>query len=190
MTNKVKVLSLDPSQRNLGMAKLLIAPNGAIEVMDLELVETEKSDLKQVRKNSDQLRRAREQYEALKEWEAWADLVMSEIPTGSQSASAMFGNGICIGLLASIDKPLIQVQPTETKKASVGRATATKEEIIAWATKLYPDAPWKRLNDKPTGRIVDKNEHLADAIAVGWAGIRTAEFRAALSMLASLRRAA
>ena len=189
--NAIKVLSLDPSQRNLGMAKVLIDPvTLSISVEDLKLITTEKGTTKQVRKNSDDLSRARHEWTEMAPWLAWADMVASEIPTGSQNASAMFSNGVCVGLLAAIEKPLIQVQPTETKMASVGRKTATKDEVVLWATTLYPDAPWIRDRGKPNGRIVAANEHLGDALGVAHAAIKTAEFRSAISMLQSFRRAA
>ena len=85
-----------------------------------------------------------------------------------------------------LNKPLIEVTPTEAKKASVGRATATKDEIIDWAFKKYPNLNWlKSAQSKRPSKLTDANEHLADAIAVGHAGVKTSEFRAAAAMLAS-----
>jgi Holliday junction resolvasome RuvABC endonuclease subunit len=188
----IKILGIDPSQKNLGLVKAAFTPQGGkLAIIDMKLISTEKgSDTKQVRKSSDNLRRAQEQATVLREWEKWADIVMSEIPHGSQSASAMFSYGVCIGLLAWVSRPLIQISATETKKAAVGRSTATKREMIEWAEGLYPSAPWLRVRGNANGHIIDDNEHLADAIGVIHAGLKTAEFRSALSMLRTLRVAA
>ena len=186
----IKILGIDPSQKNLGLVKAQFAPqDGTLAIIDMKLVSTEKgSDTKQVRKSSDNLRRAQEQAAVLRDWEKWSDIVMSEIPHGSQSA--MFSYGCCIGLLAWVSRPLIQISATETKKAAVGRSTATKGEMIEWAAGLYPSAPWLRARGKANGHIIEDNEHLADAIGVIHAGLKTAEFRSALSMLRTLRVAA
>ena len=50
--------------------------------------------------------------------------------------------------------------------------------MIAWATGVYPDAPWKRHG----GRVTDDNEHLADAVAIAHAGVQTPEFRKVMTM--------
>ena len=76
----IKILGIDPSQKNLGLVKAKFAPqDGTLAIIDMKLVSTEKgSDTKQVRKSSDNLRRAQEQATVLREWEQWADIVMSE----------------------------------------------------------------------------------------------------------------
>lgn len=91
-------------------------------------------------------------------------------------------NGICLGVLAACSIPVIQVSPLETKLASVGHKTASKADMIAWASNLYPDADWLSCR----GRLIASNEHLADATAIVHAGVRTPELRQAISMLLSL----
>ena len=56
----IKILGIDPSQKNLGLVKAQFAPqDGTLAIIDMKLVSTEKgSDTKQVRKSSDNLRRA------------------------------------------------------------------------------------------------------------------------------------
>jgi Holliday junction resolvasome RuvABC endonuclease subunit len=186
VSNSIKVLFVDPSQRNLGLARALVDP-ATFEISPLPsgllLTHTDSEAGKKVRKSSDDLRRATELAEVLREGEAWADLIMAEIPSGSQSARACLGAGVCIGLLASLTKPLIQVSPTEAKKVAVGRATATKDEMIDWAYKLYPNLNWlTHGGSKRPGKLTDANEHLADALAIGYAGVMTLEFRAAAAM--------
>jgi Holliday junction resolvasome RuvABC endonuclease subunit len=188
MTFKIKVAFLDPSHSNLGVARALVDPKTlGIEPIDISLVQTEKDKSKKVRVSSDDFSRAVELANKMQEVEAWADIIMAEIPSGSQSARSCTGAGICVGLLAYIRKPLIQVTPAQAKKVSVGRATGTKDEIIDWAYALYPNLQWiKKGNSKRVNKLIDSNEHMADAIAIGHAGVKTTEFRAAASMLVSL----
>jgi len=95
----------------------------------------------------------------------------------------MASYGVCIGILASMKKPLIQVTPNEVKLAAVGKKTATKEQMIEWAINKYPTAPW--LTRKFKGQIthVKSNEHLADATAAIHAGVKTDEFKRMLVLL-------
>jgi Holliday junction resolvasome RuvABC endonuclease subunit len=90
-----------------------------------------------------------------------------------------------IGILAGCPKPLFQIQPSETKLATVGTKTASKEEMIEWAVEAYPNAPWFRLRDKPGGKIIAKNEHIADALAVVHAGLETDQFAQFMTMYRS-----
>jgi hypothetical protein len=38
------------------------------------------------------------------------------------------------------------------------------------------------MGSKRPGKLTDANEHLADALAIGYAGVKTPEFRAAAAM--------
>jgi Holliday junction resolvasome RuvABC endonuclease subunit len=179
---KLRVLCIDPSLRNWGFAKIIIDSDKTdIEIDSLKLVKTEsdKKNAKVVRKNSDDLERAKLIYGALHREivEYVPDFVFVEVPVGSQSARAMASYGICIGVLASIGVPLIQVTPTEVKLAGHGTKTASKEEMIAWAVKKHPNANWL----KHGGKLVAANEHLADAVAVGYAGMNSTQFLQALA---------
>jgi len=188
--NKIRLLSCDPALANWGLARLIVDPASLeIEVVDLKLVKTESEAGKTVRKSSDDYRRAQEAYGAALLWAMSSDIITAEVPSGSQSSRASLGAGMSIGLLAAlgVQKPLIQVSPVEAKKAVTGRKTASKDEMIAWATSRYPDAPWIRARGS-SGRLVDANEHLADALAIAHAGVRTAEFRSAMGMLLSVSR--
>jgi Holliday junction resolvasome RuvABC endonuclease subunit len=111
-------------------------------------------------------------------------VVFAEVPVGSQSSRAMCSYGVCIGLLAGLAArvPLIQVQPTEVKLAAVGTKTASKEEMIEWATGLYPQLPWFTTKRKGVTTFSAKNEHIADAIAAIYAGILTDEFKRMIAM--------
>lgn len=187
---EVKICGLDPSLSNLGIAIATINIHTlAVSVSELRLIQTEADgrNAKQVRKNSDDLRRARLLYEGMAEACEGVSFVIAEVPVGSQSSRAMASYGACIGILAACPVPIIQVQPSEVKLATVGSKTASKAEMIEWAMGRHPGANW--LMRKIKGRMVpvDKNEHLADAIAAIEAGIRTDQFKQATALLKAMR---
>ena len=177
---KIKVVGLDPSLNNWGIAYALIDVDTLeLSITDLELVETEPGKAKTVRKNSDDIVRARALSQALSRATVGTTVAFCEVPVGSQSARAMASYGICVGVLGGCGAPLVELTPYEVKIAAVGSKTAAKEEMIEWATALYPNAPWL----KRAGRPVAKNEHLADAVATIHAGMKTEQFQSVLRML-------
>ncbi len=87
---KIPVVSFDPSMANFGMAHLILDLDTlAFTIEDLKLIRTERQVTKQVRQNSDDLRRSQE---LVREFHAFAKkgrIAFSEVPTGAQSARAM-----------------------------------------------------------------------------------------------------
>ena len=51
--------------------------------------------------------------------------------------------------------------------------------MIESAVNMHPDAPWIRKD----GKLLAKNEHLADALASIYAGLRSPQFATVLHML-------
>lgn len=184
MSKKIKVLGIDPSLRNFGYALAdLDLETMKFEVQELLLVETEATKLKKVvRKNSDDLERCRTHAVALRMMQMKAQIAFVEVPVGSQSARAMMSYGACVALLAAVDIPLIQLTPREVKMAAVGTPDASKREMIEWAAEKFPKANWLR----KAGRFIDKNEHLADAVASIQAGLLNEDFRALVAMRQSM----
>lgn len=187
MSNYLRVAGIDPSYRNFGMVKgVLCLKSGVLDLQHLALQETnaaDKNTKKTVRTNSTDLGRARLIHNALHDFINDVDMVFVEMPVGSQSAASMKGYGVCIMAVASITKPIIQVMPNEVKMASVGNKNATKKQMIDWAVGEYPKANWLTRKQQGKIEIVGKNEHLADALAVIYAGVRTDEFKHARSVL-------
>lgn len=149
---------------------------GTLDITHIGLESTKPSKVKQVRKNTDDLHRARQLHTAITEFLLDVDMVCVEIPVGSQSARAMASYGMSIGVLASIKVPMIQVTPSEVKIAAVGNKTATKQQMIDWAARTYPDTPWPTRTQKGVTKLLGTNEHIADALAAIHAGCRTDEF--------------
>lgn len=184
MTNKIKVLGIDPALRNFGFAMATLdLDDMTFEVESLRLVKTASSKSKTTRKNSDDLERCRQQYLGLKEAEKGAKIAFVEMPVGSQSARAMMSYGACMALIAALDIPVIQLTPNEVKIAAVGDKNASKREMIDWASELFPNLNWLRMGKSGAGRLIDDNEHLADAVGAINAGLVNSEFQAIVAMM-------
>lgn len=193
---EIKLVGIDPSLRNTGIAIATFNPYLMdYTVQRLQLAATDSQKSKTVRQNSDDLRCAREISSAIKAACDGAMFAISEVPTGAQSSRAAFSFGIVLGVLANVRVPLIQVSPTDVKKATVGSSTASKGEVIEWAVEKFPKLNWLRHaragKTYKKGDLMSANEHLADACAVIEAGVRTAEFQQAIDrMFAHVQKAA
>ena len=174
----IKAIAIDAAFANMGLARVEITSKGGVMKVwakGIQLVSTEREGHKQVRKSSDDLRRAMILVQGIKDYVGDASIAFAEVPSGSQSASAARALGIAVGCLASCPVPVIEVSPMEVKKlfSPDGKRKVPKTEIIAWAMKQWPDLPWLR----HAGKITLANEHLADALAIVMAGIATPEFK-------------
>lgn len=183
---------MDPSMSNWGYTVGELDPQeGTLTLSDVGVIKPAKITSKQVRQNSKDLDQAEQIIRPLRELLDGADAIFVEVPVGSQSASAMKGYGICIGVLGALRAlgyAFVEVTPTDVKLNSVGSKTASKKQMIEWAVDLYPDAPWPRQTIKGvTTVIASKAEHMADAVAAIHAGAITPEFQ---RMLPAFRRAA
>lgn len=192
-TNIIRVAGIDPGMRNSGVAVATYdLDTGGYDIDHVAIVQTQRQVTKMVRQNSDDYRSAREMIRGVDKVlvKHGVQFVFAELPTGAQSARAMFAFGITTAIMAGLTPPLIQVTPSEVKLASAGKKTATKEEMMQWAMKKWPNLPW--LTRKLKGEIVPvgDNEHLADACACIPAGLETVEFAQALALASGMRRAA
>ncbi|MNK79178.1 hypothetical protein D3C87_988400 [compost metagenome] len=203
-------VGIDSAYANTGFAHVsidLTMPPGpaAIKCLGLRVVSTAPEDKKIVRRSSDHLRRAREIFAAMAKECEGARFAFVEVPSGAQDANAAFGFGVAVGVLASCPASVIEVNPMEVKAAVLGfrsRKGATKAEVIEWAVKHWPSAPWLRAPHKatiaphkdkktgkvregytlPAGRLLDENEHTADALAAVVAGISTPAFKQLIAL--------
>lgn len=177
------VMGIDPSLRNTGIAIADVdAESGRIiRIKDLILARTQPGPKSQRKSSADfeaagvisaQIRFAVAKY--------IPKVVFAEIPSGTQSSRASFALGITLGIMATMQPKPIEVTPQQTKLQSVGVRTATKGEMIDWAVQTYPGAPWQRSS---TGRVMNANEHLADACGVIHAGLVTPEWEVIRNLL-------
>lgn len=180
----IRVLGLDPSMRNWGMADgLLDLDTGVLTNLYLSLVQTEDIEGKQVRKNSKDLHTATQLSKAALEASKAAKIVFVEVPVGSQSANGMKSYGMCVGILGAMQAQgtrLIEVTPTEVKQVFTGNKNATKAEMIDRAMTYYPDANWPMHGTKVSA---SKAEHLADATAAIHAGVQTTLFQNLIKLM-------
>lgn len=171
------LFGLDPSMSNTAIVAMSYPE---MKVLDRLLITTEKaSTKKKVRASSDTIARAREIYEEAHRFvnghkhEVDALLLAAETPSGSQSASGMKSYGLSCAIIGTFPGAF-EVTPEEVKLASVGTKTASKAEMIAWAMDLHPELEWYMRGGK---QVAGKNEHLADAVAVIYAAMKTPEFQ-------------
>lgn len=189
LSNKnLKVVGLDPSLRNWGLAVgTYNIETKQITIQKLDVLNPVLPTGKQVRQNSLDLDSAHQLYLGATAAVEGAHAVFVEVPVGSQSARAMASYGICVGVLGAIrggGMPFFDVTPTEVKLAGFGTKTATKQEMIQWAMKQHPEAPWPMY--KQNGQMLvseAKAEHQADAVAAIYAGIARNTFQQLLQMM-------
>lgn len=176
MSQKLKIVGLDPSLRNWGIA----IGSASLETGDLTIermltVQTHAQPKGgSIRQSTWDIESAYTLYEGVYEAVRDADIVCIEVPTGSQDAKAALGRGICLGILGSLlSNKLIFVTPQSVKKI-IGKKDATKAESVDLAYKKHPEAPWPMYRGNVS---VTKAEHQADAIHAIYAGAQTKEFK-------------
>lgn len=168
------IIGIDPSMSNTALVAM---KDG--KVIDRMLIETEPAKGKQVRVNSDTIARCRKIYGGAHDFVVRnnPDIVISEVPSGSQGNRAAVGYGVVCMLLAGMGY-VMEVTPDEVKVAATGKKTASKKDMIEWAMDKHPELEWNY--HKVKGKMVQteaKNEHLADAVAVIYAGMKLPEFQ-------------
>lgn len=179
----IAVSGMDPSFTHWGTAEgMLCLTTGMLNFVTVAMQVTSKGKDKQIRTNSDDLRRGEELARHAFEVAGRVKVIFAECPVGSQSASAMKSVGISHGIVASLRAKghiVIEVQAKAVKKALTGNPNATKADMIKAAMDLYPDAGWNFHRGKPT----NDSEHKADAIGAIHAGVLTPEFQQLMTLL-------
>lgn len=185
---KLKVIGCDPALRNWGLAVgTYCTETKKINVEHLHTVCPVLPTGKQVRQNSLDLESAFQLHKMTIAVAENAHAMFVEVPVGSQSARAMASYGICVGVLGalrSMGKPFFEVTATEVKLAGPGIKTASKQDMIDWAIKQYPQADWPTYTQHGETHIsADKANHMADAVAAIHAGVASQPFQQLLAMM-------
>lgn len=161
----VKIVGLDPSMSNWGIAVMSYTlSTDVLELNQVDVIKTKPIKNSKLRKSIQDLNRAKTLIDGVYEYVKDADVVVVELPHGSQSAAAMKSYGICIALtaaLTSLDIPFIYMTALDVKKV-VGDKTASKESIISWVENKHPGILSKYKNSA---------EHQADATVVVYAAL-------------------
>lgn len=149
------------------------------------LIQTFRDSTKGVRASAKDYAACRTMYTKLQSYiQHFAPQIMfAEMPTGSQSANGMKSYGISLMLLGTIGCPVIQVSPQEVKVAAVDSKTASKDTMIKWAVKKWPEIQWLTRKYKGEIEILNKNEHIADACGAIEAGMQTDQWRQLISVV-------
>lgn len=181
------LVGFDPSLRNWGVASgTFNTKTSEFSLTGLGLVQPVLPTGKQVRQNSKDLEAAQQLAAGALAACQEAHAIFVEVPIGSQSARAMASYGICVGVLGALratGKPFFELTPTEVKLHVTGTKTATKSDMIAWATGAFPNAPWPTHTKHGQQLIVEgKAEHMADATATVMTGINSSLFRQFLQL--------
>ena len=185
----IRVVGMDPSLRNWGIAKGIFIPGLAsrLHLEEVDVINPELPTGKQVRQNSLDLESAKQLCAAALSAAKGAQAIFVEVPVGSQSARAMASYGICVGVLGALRAtgiPFFEVTPTEVKMASAGKKTATKLEMIQWAMNQHPEANWPVYKQKGELKVSEaKAEHMADATAAIYAGLSCNSFQQLLPFM-------
>ena len=187
---KIRVVGQDPSMNNWGLvaADIDLSKECEITLVAMTVIRNVKKDMKQtkqVRRSSLDLERTRDLHAGVLEFfnTHKPKFTMVEVPHGSQSASAMKGYGICLGILGCITTPMIALTEGECKTHALGKKSATKNEMINWAMEKFPHSDWKMRKSKGELVGVDGyNEHIADACGALETGMFSDQFINAVEM--------
>ena len=177
------MLGADPSLRNWGIAAgQYNTETNELTIKRLEVIRAVLPEGKQVRQNSEDLSAAQQLYKGMAPYLPGVHLMFAEVPVGSQNSRSMASYGICVGVLGAVranEHPFFEVTPTEVKLATVGKKTATKNEMIEWAMARFPNAPWPMHGKKVNAGLA---EHMADACAAIVAGLQGNEYKQLAAM--------
>jgi Holliday junction resolvasome RuvABC endonuclease subunit len=187
----IPVAGFDPSLTNWGIAEgQLDLETGYLNGVRLEVVSTDKGKHKQVRTNSDDLRRCEELARKALEVGRRCKAIFVEVPVGSQNASGMKAYGVVCGILGTLRAEgiqIIEVTATEVKLAFTGNKNATKQQMIDAGVEFYPTVEWPRHAKNGAkfkkGDLMNEAEHVADALAAIHAGVSTPIFQNLLRIL-------
>lgn len=183
----LKIVGFDPAMRNWGVARgTFYIPEERIELDDLMVITTETRKDKTVRMNSTDLDAAQILSAGVIGAVRGAQAIFVEVPVGSQSAAAMKGYGICLGILGALraaGKPFFLVTPDEVKQVT-GIKNATKQQMIDWAIGEHSNLAWPTQTRKGvTSVVAGTAEHMADAVACIHAGINSQPFKQLLAIM-------
>lgn len=167
LSQAVKIVGIDPALRNTGVVSVDYFDND-IKINYARLIVTESEKIKP--KSIDDYKRINFIYTNLKPIIDKHDLIIAEFPIGSQSSRAMVSYAASISMLACFNKPIIPVTPNDIK-TYIGIKNASKSDSIEFVRQHYPDFPFILNGNK----ILNKNEHLADAFIALLAGIKKPE---------------
>lgn len=181
----IRVVAADPTLKHYGIAtfdydfiinKVSNVKLEIVENPDLHLQSVINSPFKRVDQGYETLKAGNKIFNRLKHHLKDADLLVTELFVGARCYAALYSLLGGFIMAAFTDVPVILVLPHDAKKVISGNlandTNAGKREIIKWAKKEFPEANWYS--------TLKYNEHVADAIAIGVAGVNSEKFESVL----------
>lgn len=167
-----KVVGLDPSLRNFGVAVAELDSDG-LKINAVDIIKTANHPIKSTKQNVSDINAASVLYNTLLPYIHDADAICIEVPHGSQSSRAMVSYGVCvalIGVLMRTNPQMVYVSANDVKALvrTDKDHKPTKKEVIQWVTDKHPEAPL------PKTLIA---EHCCDAIVAIHAAMQTKQFK-------------
>lgn len=180
MQSNIKFLSIDPS---LAHTAIIVGElfKEKIHLIKWIQIDTEKTKEKSVRSSSDLVSRCSEIYHKLQKIVDFEKprVVFAETPSGAQNYNSALSFAISCYTIATIRPAPIQVTPIEVKKLTIGKKTASKAEIINYVNNKFPNFLKVDKNGKPYKNM----EHVADAVCIAEAGLKTKIFSQIKSLI-------
>ena len=156
---------MTPSLRNWGVAVTSYdLETDTLTLESVDVIKTKPLTKSKLSKAEQDLQAAKTLLDGVLSYVKTAELVVIELPIGSQSAAAMKSYGICIGITACLTHlgiPFIYKSPYDLKKV-IGKIDTTKEEIIRFVGDRHPNKLSKFKNSA---------EHQADAVLAIYAAL-------------------
>lgn len=157
----MKILSFDPSLSNWGYS-IANYHNNQLDILDYGVIQTKPSNSKE-RQNIKDFNRCQYLYQQLLPLvKSDIDMIIVELPTGSQSSRAMVSYATCIAITACIShtNPNINIVTPNQIKRLVGSPTASKDDVIDWVKQRHPNLKLP---------VKSKAEHICDSIVAIYA---------------------
>lgn len=180
MQNKpLKIVAMDPSMRNWGLAVFLMDPDDyAITVEELYVIRSNKDKKKAAKKSTRDIMTVEELLNGIIPIVEDADVIVAEIPIGGRDSAAALSYSICISIIATLNVAYTEVFPVTPHEVKMNvHKEATKAEMIEWATRMHPEAPWVYRTQKGKQYIVASfAEHVSDAIGALYAAASKPQF--------------
>lgn len=167
-------VSIDPSLRNTGVVWGEITSDDELVNLQYILITTAPDSSKTIRKSSDLIKRCSEIYSRLIQIikDVNPKITFIETPTGSQNYSSSISYAVSCYSAAIISPPPIEISPSEVKVSTVGDKTASKLKMINYVHSNYPYL-LKLRKGVPTNDM----EHIADAVCVAEAGLKSSTYK-------------
>lgn len=160
----INIVGFDPSMRNWGISHMTYNNTTGLELLSVDVVTTELDKTSSKSKALQDLDACKILIEAIDNNLQDIDVIVIELPIGSQSSAAMKSYGICIALSAYASThniPTLFVSPFDVKKV-VGKTNTTKHAIVDWVNNKHPNILSKQLY---------KSNHEADATVAVYAAL-------------------